>query len=333
MATAIYRAATSGNYRGLKVFAPVTITNSQSGATGSNFQQLFTINSNSYSGLQTGNLGNVYFTDTSFSAVSSWLESGETNTSTTTNYWLLLASGISGSSSFTVNLIFDLSMANAKNTTTNGAEPNYTGTYAQYDNGAVIFYKYWNFAGTTMPTGWTAVSSPTFNNGVTLDTTSFQQIYTSTTYNPQAYVFHAKGYISAPYAVPGYIVIGWGANSSPGQNMMQVHAQNGDYLLYNYNGSGSNVDMLVASSTVSHIFYNWNTSTTNYGQIDGGTVYTNSTNFTNSTAMTAVLSGGTGSSPGETSVFNYVAFRLIPPNNAMPTTSIGSLQVYPIMVA
>jgi hypothetical protein len=54
--------------------------------------------------------------------------------------------------------------------TVTGAQPKATSTYGQYDNGANVFNFYDNFAGTTLSSKWTIVSSPTItvNNGLTL---------------------------------------------------------------------------------------------------------------------------------------------------------------------
>jgi hypothetical protein len=63
-----------------------------------------------------------------------------------------------------------------------GEAPQLSGTYAQYDNGSLVFNKYWNFAGTSTPTGITpevnivdnppASGSVTFNNGALITQTN-----------------------------------------------------------------------------------------------------------------------------------------------------------------
>jgi hypothetical protein len=54
-----------------------------------------------------------------------------------------------------------------------GEAPQLSSTYAEYDNGKYVFLYYWNFAGTTLPSGWTVSSgaSATVDNGVTVAST------------------------------------------------------------------------------------------------------------------------------------------------------------------
>ncbi|MGC8573881.1 MAG: hypothetical protein ACP5L0_07820, partial [Caldisphaera sp.] len=57
--------------------------------------------------------------------------------------------------------------------------------YGQYDNGINVFNNYWNFAGSNLPNGLTALGNVTVNNGITLSScASFSSIiYTNYTIN------------------------------------------------------------------------------------------------------------------------------------------------------
>ena len=50
-----------------------------------------------------------------------------------------------------------------------GEAPQLTSTYGQNDNGARVFPYYWNFAGTSLPGGWTGNVGTVVNNGVTFE--------------------------------------------------------------------------------------------------------------------------------------------------------------------
>ena len=135
-----------------------------------------------------GDLSNVYFSadPAGQTVIKSWLESGASNRSTATNYWLLLPSGLDADTAVTVYLQIAAAGSTAWDGVNTGVAPQLTGTYGQYDNGANIFTNYVNFAGTSQPgsLGVTlATGQATFNNGFALtdsgDTNNY--MYTNAT--------------------------------------------------------------------------------------------------------------------------------------------------------
>ena len=111
------------------------------------------------------------------SLVYSWYD----NFDGTYHYWWVKMGQVSANSTYNLYLIYD--------PTTIQLDGNYVGinpyyayyvrgllsTYGQYDNGTNVFYYYWNFAGTTLPGGWTANlngGSYSVNNGLTITTSS-----------------------------------------------------------------------------------------------------------------------------------------------------------------
>jgi len=123
-------------------YVPITITNSQSTASPSPFQQMVTVNSSNYSKYLASNLQNINFQDGSGNILNSWLESGNSNTSTSTIYWVKLPNGIPANSSITIYYCIYATSVNAFNTTNTGVAPNLTSTYGQYDNGSNVFTQY-----------------------------------------------------------------------------------------------------------------------------------------------------------------------------------------------
>ncbi len=71
-------------------YVPIVLSNSEPSATAASFPQLVTINSNALKSFEAGNLQNVEFFNAAGTVLNSWLESGNTNTATSTNYWVNL---------------------------------------------------------------------------------------------------------------------------------------------------------------------------------------------------------------------------------------------------
>jgi hypothetical protein len=158
---------------GIVYSVPITLTNTQSVATPAPYQQMISIDSSQYSGYEAPNLQNVEFFDSSGSLIYSWLESGNSNSSTNTIYWLNLPNGIAAKSSITIYLGFASSTSNLLNGITIGEAPNLSSTYGQYDNGRNVFAFYDDFTGTSLSTLWVDNSAQTENtftidNGITV---------------------------------------------------------------------------------------------------------------------------------------------------------------------
>ena len=141
--------------KGVLNFVPLTIKNSQSTATASPFQQEVVVDSANYQQYEASNLQNVEFFYPNGTIIDSWLESGNSNTATSSVYWLKL-SGISASSSITVYMGFASKSANLFNNTNDGEAPQLSSTYAEYDNGANVFLNYYSGASDS---GWTTAGT------------------------------------------------------------------------------------------------------------------------------------------------------------------------------
>jgi len=88
---------------GIEYYMPITITNSQSSATPSPFQQMIQININDYSDYMyfDGNIANFEFFTSSGTIIPAWIESNNNGTLT---IWVNLSSGIGANSSITIYL-------------------------------------------------------------------------------------------------------------------------------------------------------------------------------------------------------------------------------------
>ncbi|GEM_PF-6825130 len=158
---------------GIVYSIPITLTNTQSMATPTPYQQMISVDSSKYSGYEAPNLKNVEFFDSSGTVIYSWLESGAESSSTNTIYWLNLPNGIAAKSSVTIYLGFASPTTNLLNGQTIGEAPTLSSTYGQYDNGRNVFAFYDNFAGNTLSNLWLDNSAQTKNtftidNGITV---------------------------------------------------------------------------------------------------------------------------------------------------------------------
>ena len=135
------------------VIIPVSLYNTQTEPTSQPFQQMLVLNASKYSKYENYGLTNIMFAYQNGTVIPSWLESGNSNTSNNTVYWLKIKS-IPAGRAITINMIFNqtlMAYSNNFNTNTTGEAPQLSPTYAEYDDGVNIFTNYWNFAGTTLP--------------------------------------------------------------------------------------------------------------------------------------------------------------------------------------
>ncbi|MGC8478742.1 MAG: LamG-like jellyroll fold domain-containing protein, partial [Candidatus Micrarchaeia archaeon] len=126
-------------------YVPITIQNAQTTPTPAPFQQVVTVDSQAYAAYEAGNLQNVEFFYPNGQVIPSWLESGNSNTSTSTVYWLELANGIPASSTITIYMGFAPKQVNLLNKYITGEAAQLSPIYGEYDDGASVFNIYGAF--------------------------------------------------------------------------------------------------------------------------------------------------------------------------------------------
>lgn len=328
-------------------YLPITITNNQTTATGANFPQQIVIDSSTYSSYEASDLSNVYFSsDTAGSnIINSIGESGLTNSSTSTIYWVLLASSLAASGgSTTIYMQFATTSTNVKNSTTSGMAPTWaTGTYGQYDNSTTIFTDYDNFSGTALnATKWGTVTNEgtftaTVNNGltVTADTSSAGYIYVKSSYTAPVYIDCLCTYSSTG----GAPNVGFGLTTTSTFTSSGNSAQGppSNYQVFfdgtsaggiNYNSSNSTNTVASSNYTTGEVSsFAWISGPHEYWNQN----YTNILSETDSTVTFAsTLYGFLFSSNGAyTSALavQWYRVRIVPPNNVMPAQTNGSIVV------
>lgn len=244
--------------------------------------------------------------------------------------WVKLNSNIPASGTQTIYLIFFAQSTNNYSPSGDwGAYPTLTSTYGQYDNGATVFSYYTNFAGTSLPSGWTATAdfSGSVNNGLNLVSSSNQAgIYMSYALtNSQVYDIFGKSE-TGPIAGNAYacsIAITGGAGDACTGNGYVWQDQSGGYDIFK-DVSGTYTSLVSSTNTFSantfYVFSNsWASSTLALGQSYSSIIST--TDSTYSSESYFALSTYTGN----TAFNQWIRIRNAPPNNAMPSVSSGPI--------
>ncbi len=137
-------------------YANITI-DSAGGSAPTGFQQMLQFNPSSYSNYEASDLGNLRFYQGS-TELYSWCESGCTSGSTSAIFWVKTNGLASGTTPNAITMYLEPLSGNkgqySSPTGHAGEAPQLSSSYAQYDNGANVFIDYWNFAGSSLPTGW-----------------------------------------------------------------------------------------------------------------------------------------------------------------------------------
>ncbi|MCL5428115.1 MAG: hypothetical protein M1321_02950 [Candidatus Marsarchaeota archaeon] len=333
-----------GGGSSVTAYVPVTLTNSQSSSTSSNFQQMVFFNPSQagYSADEMANLSNIEFTTGANGAgtvLRAWMESGASKSATNTAVWVNLGGSTVAGSGGTLTIYMNFMSDNSP--VTNG----YTGyapqswcasgcfqtSYAQYDNWASVFTNYWNFAGTTLPSGWIAessFSSYSVNNGLTITGVAASgYLSTGISLSPPIIIETYGNFPVESLAIPVYnIFLGISANANL-FTWQTAGAGGAGYYVQAY-ASGGNTEFI--GTGVNGIFsLVIPTSTTTYGQVNYGTPSTTST-AGNPITYPAALSNPYNSD-GQAGTFDapttqtWLRTRAYPPSGVMPSFSFGGV--------
>ena len=150
---------------------PFVIDNTQSISTPAPFQEEATIVSTDFSGYEASNMQNVEFLYSNGTVIPSWLAE---YSSTSATWWLKIGGGIPANSELDIKIGFALPTSTVLfNNVNDGEAPQLSSTYGEYDDGANVFNVYSNFAGTSLPSGFTEYvssgSSISIDNGITFN--------------------------------------------------------------------------------------------------------------------------------------------------------------------
>ncbi len=143
---------------GIISYAQITISNSQPQQTPSQFQQMISIDWQSdclsCQSYLASNLMNVEFFYANGTIIPSWLESGASSSGTSV-YWLKIADPIQAGSQLGINVGFASTTTNLFDGQLVGESPQLSATYGAYDNGMWMFPYYQVWGGlSSLPVGW-----------------------------------------------------------------------------------------------------------------------------------------------------------------------------------
>ena len=314
---------------------PITITNSQSSATPSTFQQKIVFNPSTYSSYEASNLGNIRFCLDSAcnTQLYSWLESCSPSCSTSATSataWVQLTSSISASGgTLTIYMVFQSSSTNFDGNYW-GEAPTLSGTYGQYDNGANVFTFYDNFAGTFLSGKWSSIThfgSYSVNNGITISTSrssGYSYVYSASQSQPQV----AEAYMVSVSGDSPILGVETQSNNN-GYGMYNGYSLNwyssrDSFCPENSGGTGTCSTRSVASFPAGIWSVYWGARGVE-GSTDGlGNTITSSDNSLGAIANYGIYIGAASVSSGS-SVVQWARMRSYPPNNVMPSTSFGAV--------
>ncbi|MEM3845330.1 MAG: hypothetical protein QXU98_06485 [Candidatus Parvarchaeota archaeon] len=319
----------------------ITLKNTQSSATPTNFQVQLNINFSGYSQLDAG-LGNIRFS-TDFAGTSllyAWLESAPQGTFTkgtsisaytSSNIWVNLGSNIiSANGSLTIYMQI-LTSGTEFDGIYWGANPLWTSTYGQYDNGANVFSFYDNFAGTTLSSKWTANGANyTVSNGLTYGSNGNYPVLLSTISFTEPYVIDWYGYGTASTSDAG---IYFDSQTDTANGNANLWAQRGS------TGASSGGDMFFVYTSGGYTQYGaWpysiNGNYNVYTLIANGSTLSVQTNYvtqeTYTTFPTTYTSGYFGPRQlvsGDVEFWQWVRVRAYPPNGVNLAVIFGFVPI------
>jgi Divergent InlB B-repeat domain len=209
--SAIY-AQTSLVPSGVLGYVPIAMHNSGPTNLAKGTQWKVLVDWSAYSSHLASDLGNVVFFGGSGNIWDSWNENASSSSVTNGLVWTLSQVSLASGSTYTIYMgFYPTSTNNYSPTGSWGEAPTLSPTYAQYDNGALVFPAgYWDFAGSSLPSGWTG-SGEVVSNGLTVPGERSYAYTTATTYGLNASLaLDMYGNITEPspagvYSCAGYV--------------------------------------------------------------------------------------------------------------------------------
>ncbi|MEM3845518.1 MAG: hypothetical protein QXU98_07450 [Candidatus Parvarchaeota archaeon] len=326
----------------------ITLSNTTSTATPAGLQVRLNINFASLVSNINTDLGNIRFSSDQAgnNLLYAWLESAPQGTFTqsssvssytSSNVWVNLGNNIIPANGLLNIYMQILSIGTEFDGVYWGANPLWTSTYGQYDNGANVFNNYWNFAGTSLPSSWQEpqTAGVTINNGVSfapgsaigyIETTAKYPIgeFTEANFNVSTIGYgglmlsvdiNGNAYTANDWVYVGTASGGMynGIEEDLRSTSSSASVLSGSYTITNsFNTLGSFIGSITATSTEFYIYKNYNT-------LVGDTT----TNIPPQGNYYIVIGGG-----GNGVVFsiNWLRTRTYPPNGTDPVlTSITLL--------
>ena len=324
----------------------IKLTNNQSTATPKDFQQLLKMDWETFITHLNANVSNVrFYNSTDFTAsheLYGWIENNNTTTATSSDVWVNLSDTIiPADGSVSIHMVF-LSKTSSWSSHW-GLAPELSTVYGADDNGANVFTFYTNFSGTTLDstiwdTGLTSGGTITQNNGVNLSVgnSEYVNLLTTSTYT-YPLIVEGKYSIDNTEGTPAYKGPGETYGDTAASGNLGAGIYSGYYFQLSSPDSAVGLEVINSSGTTTGltsytqslpdvIGMGWQSTGSEYGYVNTTSV-TSSTDTTNTIANYYLFAGGIGTGGGGSgSMFiQYYLARLPPPNNVMPTATVGGM--------
>ena len=298
----------------------MTIQNKQSSATPAPFQQEIIFNANNYTKYESANLGNIRIFNSENQQMNFWCQSGCSNTSTKTILYMKIPNGIPASTTQQYKVEF-LNKAVTYNGTTAGEAPQLSSTYAEHDNGPNVFIDYWNFAGTTTPSGVSLQSGFSVNDGLqaSFGSGGGEAVFTLPTTYPFIFSIYEES-----LTAPSWYSNSWAFDTNP-DNYGAGTRMGGTGYWSGGETSSPTVSQLPALFSYTETSGETSNPVWNYTNQQSGNSGFLSNRQSNSYNLNSILVyAGNGDSVQGTWLYAYVT--AYPPNGIMPTVTFGSVQ-------
>ena len=332
---------------GIQSYVPINLTNSQSTATASPFQQMVNITESTYSSYiaYNNNLANFEYFYSNGTIIPAWIESNSSGKLIT---WVKIAGGIPASSKITIYLGFTSKTTNllsSSGTSGIGEAPQLSPTYAEYDDGADVFPYYQRWGGlSALPTGWASVASTviTFNPTNTVispdaTVTGWYGIYlnplpaslssTTTVWDVYGNMYesvNAGSYIGTSTATTG----NWdGYSFGEGDTTTNLiyFANGGTQYLTSTGYDDTNTNKIYTMSLAS--------ATSLSMQINYTNIYTTTTATSEAITYFNIAPSDNSGTPANPITIYWLRTRAYPPNGVMPSVSFGAVQTTPVTLS
>ena len=341
-------------------YIPITLTNQQSTATATPFQDSFSFNPSKYTPYEASDLGNMRlfavhsgssFTNELYAWIESYSGSTTPNTATSVTVWVNLPNGIGAGSSITIYLVFEPTSVDFDGLYL-GEAPQLSPSYGQFDNGAFIFPEYNNGTnlfplsqtGTggsaplptvTAPSPYTHAITGSVNGGGA-QATSWTTTGETASPLPSSYV--AQEYVYLTGTSPLSDLMANVKSISSGQfYVFRFDARAGSYDLIGAYPTGGTVTSILAQSSSGSSTSVWY----QMSAVDNGdklSLYKSTSFSLNSFGTLEVgpisgmgYSGGgvavTTDGASSTEYWTMIIVRAYPPNGIMPTATFGSVMI------
>ena len=327
---------------GRTMLVPLTLTNSQNAAVPAHFDQMVNFSASKYLPYVNSNLGNIRFYYGS-KELYSWCESS-CNTSSTSNsiFWIRLPQAIPANSVMPIEM-YILPQSVGYTGKHAGEAPQWTcpnpantascSTYGEYDNGPSVFPQYWNFAGTSLPSGWDITQGGgtpftySVQNGLLLQTGNDGSavLQYNQPYNPQTYILESSGAIETN----GCMEFGAGLykNNGPcgGPDAIGIGTDTNElyYQIRADGGAEPSFGISVGSNLV--IMSMWENSTALSGEINYGDKVVTTSSFTSNTTLYIGFNIAERTISNSELYDQWIRTRAYPPNGVMPSVSFGAI--------